>query len=89
MGEIRITAPGPDTRHWPEYMSNLLTEVVSSWVRLAETGEVAHHLRIGENQPTTEHLRIAKSFLGDRLRTTSVYETRDGLEGIEAFIGGE
>lgn len=79
MGEIRIDAPGQESHHWPPYMSNLLEEVVRSWVVMADSGVAAHYLRIGENQPTTEHLRIAKMFLSDRGRAPGViYYDRNG-----------
>lgn len=64
MGDLRIPAPGQETTYWSDYSANKLREVVRSWVELVESGVVAHHLLIGEDQPTTEHLRIAKSFLG-------------------------
>lgn len=66
MGEIRITVPTGETSHWPKYMSDLLQEVVRSWVDVVESGEGAAFIRIRETHPaTTEHLRIAKSFLRD------------------------
>lgn len=64
MGEIRIPVNRQEDVWWSQYSSDLLTEVVRSWVQLVESGGAAHYVRIGEDKPTTEHLRIAKSFLG-------------------------
>lgn len=65
MGDLHIPVQGAEEVYWSEYSSNLLREVIQSWVNLVETGEVAHYVRVGDTKPTTEHLRVAKKFLGE------------------------
>jgi hypothetical protein len=64
VGDLRIPVRGQETTWWSDYSAKLLTEVIQSWVDLVESGRCAHYVHIGEDQPTTEHLRVAKSFLG-------------------------
>lgn len=77
MGEIRIDVPGQESSLWPQYMSGLLQEVVRSWVDKVEKHVDAGGLRVNGDLPSTEHLRIAKDFLGGSPLPISL----DDLEG--------
>lgn len=62
MAEIRLPVAGNSDSLWSDYMAKLLREVVNDWVRRVDAGDLKrfHY----DNEPiTTEHLRIAKSFL--------------------------
>lgn len=62
MGEIRISVPGPDTSHWPPYMTQKLEAVVRDWVDRVEHGPMGVWFNT-QDPISTEHLRIAKAFL--------------------------